>query len=45
MEGARGGYPTELIRRNLYTSVLLLARHLAQAVIDRQPELECGRAL
>jgi len=46
MEGARGGYPTELIRRNLYSQVsCCLARHLAQAVLDRQPEHECGRAL
>ena len=46
MEGARGGYPTALIRRNLYSQVsCCLARHLAQAVIDRQPELECDRAL
>jgi hypothetical protein len=46
LEGARGGYPTELIRRNLYSQVsCCLARHLAQAVIDRQPELECDRVL
>jgi len=39
LEGARGGYPAYLIRRNLY------ARHLAQAVIDRRLELACDRAL
>lgn len=46
MEGARGGYPTALIRRNLYSQLsCCLARHLGQAVIDRQPELPCGHAL
>ena len=46
LEGARGGYPTALIRRNLYSQLsCCLARHMAQAVIDRQPELECDRAL
>ena len=42
MEGARGGYPTASIRRNLYSQLsCCLARHLAQAVIDRHPELGC----
>jgi len=46
MEGARGGYPTALIRRNLYSQLsCCLARHLAQAVIDRHPELGCERVL
>ena len=46
LEGARGGYPTAMIRRNLYSQLsCCLARHLAQAVIDRQPEVECDRVL
>jgi hypothetical protein len=46
MEGARGGYPTALIRRNLYAQLSCsLARHLARAVLDRQPEVECDRVL
>lgn len=46
MEGARGGYPTASIRRNLYSQLsCCLARHLAQAVIDRHPELGCDRVL
>ena len=46
MEGARGGYPTALIRRNLYSQLSCsLARHLARALLDRQPEVECSRVL
>jgi len=46
LEGARGGYPAYLIRRNLYAQIsCCLQRHLAQAVIDRRLELACGRAL
>jgi len=46
MEGARGGYPTALIRRNLYSQLsCCLTRHLARAVLDRQPEVECERVL
>lgn len=46
LESARGGYPTALIRRNLYSQLsCCLARHLAQAVIDRQPELGSDHAL
>jgi hypothetical protein len=46
LEGARGGYPAYLIRRNLYAQIsCCLQRHLAQAVIDRRLELACDRAL
>ena len=46
LEGARGGYPAFLIRRNLYAQIsCCLQRHLAQAVIDRRLELACDRAL
>ncbi len=46
LEGARGGFPAYLIRRNLYAQIsCCLQRHLAQAVIDRRVELACGRAL
>jgi hypothetical protein len=46
MEGARGGYPTALIRRNLYAQLsCCLQRHLAQAIIDRRFEHGCPRAL
>lgn len=46
LEGARGGYPAYLIRRNLYAQIsCCLQRHLAQAVIDRRVELACERAL
>jgi hypothetical protein len=46
LEGARGGYPAYLIRRNLYSQVsVCLQRHLAQAVIDRRLELPCDRVL
>jgi hypothetical protein len=46
LEGARGGYPAYLIRRNLYAQIsCCLQRHLAQAVIDRRLELTCDRAL
>jgi ubiquitin carboxyl-terminal hydrolase 44/49 len=46
LEGARGGYPAYLIRRNLYAQIsCCLQRHLAQAVIDRRLELACGRVL
>ena len=46
LEGARGGYPAYLIRRNLYAQLsCCLQRHLAQAVIDRRLELSCGRVL
>ena len=46
LEGARGGYPAYLIRRNLYAQVsCCLQRHLAQAVIDRRVELACDRTL
>ena len=39
LEGARGGYPAYLIRRNLYAQIsCCLQRHLAQAVIDRRVE-------
>src|SRR5437899_13017036 len=45
LESARGGYPTALIRRNLYSQLsCCLARHLAQAVID-EPEFKCDHAL
>jgi hypothetical protein len=46
LEGARGGYPAYLIRRNLYAQIsCCLQRHLAQAVIDRRLELACDRVL
>ena len=46
MEAARGGYPAKIIRRTLYGQLsCCLQSHLAQAVLDRQPELSCGRAL
>ena len=46
LEGARGGYPAYLIRRNLYAQLsCCLQRHLAQAVIDRRLELGCDRVL
>jgi len=46
LEGARGGYPAHLIRRNLYAQIsCCLQRHLAQSVIDRRLELACERAL
>ena len=46
LEGARGGYPAYLIRRNLYAQIsCCLQRHLAQAVIDRRLELACGWVL
>ena len=46
LEGARGGYPAYMIRRNLYSQLsCCLQRHLAQAVIDRRLELACDRAL
>ena len=46
LEGARGGYPAYLIRRNLYAQIsCCLQRHLAQAVIDRRLELVCDRVL
>jgi hypothetical protein len=46
LEGARGGYPAYLIRRNLYAQIsCCLQRHLAQAVIDRRLESACDRAL
>jgi ubiquitin carboxyl-terminal hydrolase 44/49 len=46
LESARGGYPVATIRQNLYSQVsCCLQRHLAQAVIDRQPEYACSRAL
>jgi hypothetical protein len=45
LEGARGGYPAHLIRRNLYAQIsCCLQRHLAQSVIDRRTELVCERA-
>jgi hypothetical protein len=45
LEGARGGYPAYLIRRNLYAQIsCCLQRHLAQSVIDRRTELGCERA-
>ena len=41
LEGARGGYPAYLIRRNLYAQIsCCLQRHL-QAVIDRRLEVAC----
>jgi hypothetical protein len=46
LESARGGYPVATIRQNLYSQLsCCLQRHLAQAVIDRQPEYPCSRAL
>ena len=46
VEGARGGHPAYLIRRNLYAQIsCCLQRHLAQAVIDRRLELVCDRVL
>ena len=45
LEASRGGYPIELIRYMLYAQIsCCLQRHLAQAVIDRQPERPCARA-
>ena len=45
LEANRGGYPIELIRYMLYAQIsCCLQRHLAQAVIDRQPERPCARA-
>ena len=45
LEGARGGYPAYLIRRNLYAQIsCCLQRHLAQSVIDWRTELGCERA-
>ena len=46
LESARGGYDPDTIRDNLYSQLsCCLQRHLAQAVIDRQPELSSSRAL
>ena len=46
MEGARGGYPADLIRRNLYAQLsCCLQRHLSQAIIDRRLDSACARAL
>ena len=46
MEAARGGYPAAVIRQTLYSQLsCCLQRHLAQAVIDRQLEASCDRAL
>ena len=46
LEGARGGYPAYMIRRNLYSQIsCCLQRHLAQAVIDRRLEQACDRVL
>ena len=46
LESARGGYDPDTIRENLYSQLsCCLQRHLAQAVIDRQPELSSSRAL
>ena len=46
LEAARGGYPVEIIRQNLYAQVsCCLQSHLAQAVLDRLPERSCSRAL
>ena len=45
LENSRGGYPLDIIRRTLYAQIsCCLQRHLAQAVIDRQPERACARA-
>ena len=45
LEAERGGYPLATIRQNLYAQVsCCLQRHLAQAVLDRQPERGCSRA-
>src|SRR6185437_14221835 len=45
LEANRGGYPVSIIRQTLYSQVsCCLHRHLAQAVIDRQPERACSRA-
>ena len=46
LEGARGGYPAYLIRRNLYAQISVsLQRSLAQAVVDRRLELSCEHVL
>jgi hypothetical protein len=46
LEASRGGYAVATIRQNLYAQVsCCLQRHLAQAVIDRQPEYACSLAL
>jgi hypothetical protein len=45
LEASRGGYPVAMIRQTLYAQVsCCLQRHLAQALIDRQPERACARA-
>ena len=45
LESERGGYPHAVIRQTLYAQVsCCLQRHLAQAILDRRPELECERA-
>jgi hypothetical protein len=46
LEAARGGYSSSVIRQSLYSQIsCCLQRHLAQAVIDRLPELACSHAL
>jgi hypothetical protein len=46
LESERGGYPLAIIRQNLYAQVsCCLQRHLAQCVLDRQPERGCSFAL
>ena len=46
MEAARGGYPAKVIRKTLYGQIsCCLQHHLAQAVLDRQLEASCDRAL
>jgi hypothetical protein len=46
MEAARGGYPAAAIRQTLYSQIsCCLQRHLAMAILDRQPEATCARVL
>lgn len=46
LEAARGGYSPALIRQTLYSQIsCCLQRHLGQAILDRQDELPCARAL
>lgn len=46
LEAARGGYSSGIIRQTLYAQVsCCLQRHLALAILDRQPEVACSRAL
>ena len=46
LESARGGYSALIIRQTLYSQIsCCLKRHLGQAVLDRQLEGACNRAL